>query len=162
MAHSSSWKPTNWQEMIAGTECPLCDAIKATALADNYGITIADLSFSRLRLSRNQFVAGYCVLICKRHAVEPYQLEPQERAMFFDDLAKVGKALQAVYGADKMNYELLGNLVPHLHAHVVPRYFTDEAPGRPIDPTSQGREVYLSDIDYDERVAQIRQALKSA
>jgi diadenosine tetraphosphate (Ap4A) HIT family hydrolase len=31
-----------------------------------------------------------------------------------------------------MNYQLLGNLVPHLHVHVVPRYLDDPAPGKPM------------------------------
>ena len=31
----------------------------------------------------------------------------------------------------------------HLHTHLIPRYFTDDAPNRPIDPTPAGREVYL-------------------
>jgi diadenosine tetraphosphate (Ap4A) HIT family hydrolase len=31
-----------------------------------------------------------------------------------------------------MNYQLLGNLVPHLHVHLVPRYLDDPAPGKPL------------------------------
>ena len=39
----------------------------------------------------------------------------------FDDLAKAGNALQKVFNADKMNYNILGNLIPHLHTHILPR-----------------------------------------
>jgi len=56
-----------------------------------------------------------------------------------------------------MNVNLLGNLVPHLHAHLVPRYYGDSAPGRPIDPGLQ--VVTLTPDEYQERVRQIQAAL---
>ncbi|MBG0567906.1 hypothetical protein [Actinoplanes aureus] len=31
-----------------------------------------------------------------------------------------------------MNYETLGNTVPHLHTHLLPRFAQDPAPGRPF------------------------------
>ena len=56
-----------------------------------------------------------------------------------------------------MNINLLGNLVPHLHAHLVPRYYDDPAPGRPIDPGL--RVVTLTPDEYQERLRQIQAAL---
>jgi diadenosine tetraphosphate (Ap4A) HIT family hydrolase len=61
---------------------------------------------------------------------------------FFDDLRIAAQAIDAVYKPLKMNFEILGNTVPHLHAHIVPRYYNDPAPGRPIDPTEQ--QIYLA------------------
>jgi diadenosine tetraphosphate (Ap4A) HIT family hydrolase len=55
-----------------------------------------------------------------------------------------------------MNYNILGNVIPHMHVHIVPRYFTDSAPNRPIDPALKGHEVYLSAADYAERIKLIR------
>jgi diadenosine tetraphosphate (Ap4A) HIT family hydrolase len=75
-------------------------------------------------------------------------------------VAQAGRVLQRVFGADKMNYQMLGNAVPHLHAHLIPRYFTDPAPQRPIDPTPHGQEVYLPAAEYHQRIAKIREALK--
>ena len=40
--------------------------------------------------------------------------------------------LQRHYRPLKMNYEVLGNALPHLHTHLVPRYLDDPAPGRPF------------------------------
>ena len=59
--------------------------------------------------------------------------------------------------SSKMNINLLGNLVPHLHAHLLPRYEGDPAPGRPIDPGQQ--VVMLTPDEYQERVRQIQAAL---
>jgi diadenosine tetraphosphate (Ap4A) HIT family hydrolase len=56
-----------------------------------------------------------------------------------------------------MNINLLGNLVPPLHAHLVPRYYGDPAPGRPIDPNVQ--VVMLTPGEYQQRVRLIQEAL---
>ncbi len=151
---TENWKPPSWETLISGESCPVCQLIKTGQQEDEHGIAVADLQFSRLFLSKNQYVRGYCVLICRRHVIEPFELMADERAMFFDDLARAGKSLQEAFGADKMNYNLLGNVIPHLHAHILPRYFTDAAPRRPIDPGVE--EVYLTAAEYAERVRLIQ------
>ena len=55
-----------------------------------------------------------------------------------------------------MNFQLLGNLVPHLHARIVPRYYGDPAPGRPLDLGDQ--MVRLAPQEYEERVRLIQEA----
>jgi diadenosine tetraphosphate (Ap4A) HIT family hydrolase len=44
----------------------------------------------------------------------------------------VARALEAVFRPVKLNLMTLGNGVPHLHTHVVPRYPGDPAPGGPL------------------------------
>jgi diadenosine tetraphosphate (Ap4A) HIT family hydrolase len=56
-----------------------------------------------------------------------------------------------------MNFEILGNAVPHLHCHIKPRYYGDPAPGRPI--SLDGAETRLTAPEYAARVATIRAAL---
>jgi diadenosine tetraphosphate (Ap4A) HIT family hydrolase len=41
--------------------------------------------------------------------------------------------VRAEFDPVKLNYLTLGNTVPHLHTHVVPRYRDDPAPGGPIE-----------------------------
>jgi diadenosine tetraphosphate (Ap4A) HIT family hydrolase len=141
---------------------PDCDLIHSGRPEDEYGIAIADLTFSRLFLAKNQYVRGYCVLMCHRHVIEPHELAAEERRMYFDDLARVGEGLQRAFQADKMNYNILGNVVPHLHTHILPRYFTDPAPNRPIDPGLKGHEVYLSAEEYAKRIRLIRASIGAA
>jgi len=77
---------------------------------------------------------GYCCLVLKRHAVELHQLSADEGAALMKDLQRVAKALQAITGAVKLNYEIHGNTIPHLHVHLLPRYRGDPFKDGPIDP----------------------------
>jgi diadenosine tetraphosphate (Ap4A) HIT family hydrolase len=63
----------------------------------------------------------------------------------------VAHALQAVFAPVKMNYNVLGNWVPHLHTHLVPRYADDPRPGWPFpfpepDPPSMPQERLARDV----------------
>ena len=158
---TENWKSENWDALIRGEDCPVCELIQSDRAEDDHGIMVMDLSFSRLFLQKNQFVQGYCVLMCHWHVIEPAELSEAERAKYFNDVALVGRGLQQVFKADKLNYNILGNIVPHLHTHLLPRYFTDEAPNRPIDPGLRGHEVFLSASGYDERIQLIRDHLGS-
>jgi diadenosine tetraphosphate (Ap4A) HIT family hydrolase len=126
--------PEEWDALVRGDGCPLCGAVASDAVADAHGHTVADLRLSRLRLASNQSSPGYCILICARHVCEPHELTADERERFFADLCDAGRAIATVFGAFKMNFQLLGNLVPHLHAHITPRYRDDPVPGGPISP----------------------------
>lgn len=143
--------------MVRGEDCPLCAELARDAAPNAHGYPVAELSRSRLRLAANQWVPGYCVLISHRHVREPYELEVADRNAFFDDLMLVGRALERVYEPIKLNFQLLGNAVPHLHCHITPRYYGDAAPNRPLDPNLDQR--FLLPDEAVERVAAIRAAL---
>jgi diadenosine tetraphosphate (Ap4A) HIT family hydrolase len=147
-----------WDALVRGENCPLCAVIDSDEPADSHGYTIADLSFSRLRLATNQYCPGYCVLICHRHVREPYELGRQERATYFEDLMRAAQAIETVFQPIKMNFEILGNAVPHLHCHIIPRYYGDPAPGAPLQPDAE--LVELTPDEYEQRVEAIREALE--
>ena len=133
-----NWMPREkWDALVRGEGCPLCGEILKTEPLNEFGYTVADLKTGRLRLCSNQYVKGYCVLIYKKHVREPYELSPEEQQEYFKDVMTAGEALEKAFGADKMNFQILGNLVPHLHCHLIPRYYGDPAPGRPIDPEAE-------------------------
>ena len=58
------------------------------------------------------------------------------------DVRKVSAAISSVTDAVKMNYEIHGNSIPHLHMHFFPRYRGDQFEGQPINPKSVVRPVY--------------------
>lgn len=143
-----------WDELQKGIGCPLCEEFPEV---DDSGFTVAHLSKSILRLARNQFSAGYSVLVCTEHGPEPYSLQPKDQAAYLDDMARVGAALDRVFAPDKMNFLTLGNSVPHLHTHLIPRYLGDPEPGAPYLPESG--TVTLTEAGYQDRVDRIRRAL---
>jgi diadenosine tetraphosphate (Ap4A) HIT family hydrolase len=47
-------------------------------------------------------------------------------------VSRVARALAEAYDAVKLNYELLGNLLPHIHWHLIPRRADDPIPRQPV------------------------------
>jgi diadenosine tetraphosphate (Ap4A) HIT family hydrolase len=152
------WMPQEqWEALVRGDTCPICSDLDLNEYANAYGYTIADLSFSRLLLSANQAVGGYCVLICKKHICELHHLEQKEQILYFSDLMRAAQAIEKVFRPVKMNFEIQGNTVPHLHCHIKPRFYGDAAPNAPIHPDKS--PLFLRPEEYDERVRLIREAL---
>lgn len=87
-----------------------------------------------------------------RHVAEPTELTDPEAAAFGREVLAVGRAIERVLEPVKLNYQLLGNEVPHLHAHVIPRYADDPRPGWPFpfpdpEPGPMPRERLLADAE---------------
>jgi diadenosine tetraphosphate (Ap4A) HIT family hydrolase len=101
---------------------------------NGFGVRVQAATYSDAYLQRADMQRGYTIVIWRgRHVVEPTDLEPHEAAGYWREVLRVARALQRYYQPLKMNYETLGNMVPHLHTHLVPRYAEgDPAPGRPF------------------------------
>lgn len=69
-----------------------------------------------------QFVEGYCLLLPDPVVKDLNALTGEERAQYLRDMAAIGDAVLEVTGAKRINYEILGNVEPALHAHVFPRF----------------------------------------
>ena len=69
---------------------------------------------------------GFCRVIWNAHAKEMSDLTAAERTALMDAVNQVELAQRDVLSPDKINLASLGNVVPHLHWHVIPR-FTDDA-----------------------------------
>jgi diadenosine tetraphosphate (Ap4A) HIT family hydrolase len=79
-------------------------------------------------MGRQQVLRGYSLLLPDPVVPHLNALEPAPRAVFLDDLGRLGDAVLAATGALRINYAIFGNLEPALHAHVHPRY-VDEPDG---------------------------------
>jgi len=68
-----------------------------------------------------QFLPGYCLLLPDPVVPHLNAMDMESRQAFLADMTRLGDAVLAVTGAARINYEMLGNLEPALHAHVFPR-----------------------------------------
>ncbi|MDH5741056.1 MAG: HIT family protein [Nitrospira sp.] len=93
---------------------------------------IANLGLSKAYLHEDQFFPGWTVVVFQRHATELFQLAPIERAQLIEEVSLVANTLSEIYQAKKINYELLGNQLPHIHWHLIPRLAGDPAPREPV------------------------------
>jgi diadenosine tetraphosphate (Ap4A) HIT family hydrolase len=75
---------------------------------------------------------GFCRVILKRHAREMTDLEPAERDGLMAVVYAVESAVRETMKPDKMNIASLGNMTPHVHWHVVPRFADDRHFPTPI------------------------------
>lgn len=133
----SSWRdPERWARWVRGDDCPIC-AVVAREPA------LAELEMCRAMLGEEGApMPGYVWLAVRRHVVELHELTEAEGAALMRDLQRVSRALLAATGAVKLNVEIHGNTVPHLHVHLFPRWVGDRFEGRPIDPKSVREPVY--------------------
>lgn len=134
-------------------ECPMCRRWE-----DHSELRIAELKHSFVVLNRDQFFPGYTLLFTKQHVTELFHLDASVRAGLMEEVSLIAKTLQAVFQPDKINYELLGNMVPHMHWHLVPRFATDPLWPRPIWAENHD-EVMLPADEYRQRILKIRQEL---
>jgi diadenosine tetraphosphate (Ap4A) HIT family hydrolase len=68
---------------------------------------------------------GFCRVIVQRHVREMTDLAPGERTRVMEIVFAVEAAVRAALAPDKVNLASLGNVTPHLHWHVIPRYIDD-------------------------------------
>ena len=134
--------------------CPMCRKWN-----DEPEMRIAEFKHCHVMLNRDQFFRGYCFVYTRSHLTELFHLDLQTRNGVVEEMTSVAAALFRLFNPEKINYELLGNMVPHMHWHVVPRFTTDPLWPRPI--WSEPHEpVELAAAEYTERIALIRQELR--
>jgi diadenosine tetraphosphate (Ap4A) HIT family hydrolase len=104
-------------------------------------------------LQRADIQRGYTIVIWRgRHVAEPIELADAEAAVYWLEVLRVARALVAHLRPVKLNFETLGNSLPHLHTHVLPRYADDPRPGWPLPFPEDERPpideaLYASDVD---------------
>ena len=126
---AAMWRTDAWAGLVSGAVCPICLRGEPTDV-------LLDLGVGWVTASPDAPLPGYVALVARRHVVEPFELEAAEGHALWDALAQVARGLQAAAGAIKLNYEIHGNTIPHLHVHVFPRFPGDPYEGRPIDPST--------------------------
>ncbi len=136
--------------------CPACSG--AWPRLDHH---LTDLGLSKVYLHDDQFFPGWTVVVFQRHATELFHLAPTERIQLMEEVNLVAKTLAQTYQARKVNYELLGNQLPHIHWHLIPRLATDPNPLEPVWRIPH-EPVLLSGSALQSAVHLLKQALRVA
>jgi len=79
----------------------------------------------RVVLVNDAHYPGFCRVIWTQHIKEMTDLNATQRATLMSVVWQVEAAIRSVMQPDKINVASLGNVVPHLHWHVIPRYTDD-------------------------------------
>src|SRR6202035_862755 len=79
-----------------------------------------------------QFYHGYCVLVARTHCRELSGLADGARRAYLEEMCVLAAAIEACFRPHKLNYELLGNQVPHPHWHLFPRTKDDPEALKPV------------------------------
>lgn len=118
--------------------CPLCEVV-ARCERGEFPLRIALLDHTAVILGDNQGCPGWCVAVLRRHVEHLDELPVDEQAGVFAEVAAVARAIRAEFprsGANgsppRINYECLGNVVAHIHWHVIPRHAVDPTPRAPV------------------------------
>ena len=110
--------------------CEICERITEFTPENPY--LVAEMETGYAVLADNQYYEGYTIFLAKECVPELHLLLPEVRATFLDEMSIVAEAMFRAFAPRKLNYELLGNSVSHLHWHIFPRYEDDPNPRWPV------------------------------
>jgi diadenosine tetraphosphate (Ap4A) HIT family hydrolase len=143
---------------MRGRDCPMCAEGRPDVSHDGARVFASDVVDAYLR--RENVAPGYTIVVWRgRHVAEPTELSADEAARYWLDVLRVARALSECFEPAKLNFMTLGNAVPHLHTHVVPRYVDDPDPGRPLRHWDRDEPRRIPDDEYATQVAAVRAAI---
>jgi diadenosine tetraphosphate (Ap4A) HIT family hydrolase len=150
--------PADWAQRMAGVGCSMCATL---GRGDNeYVVAVDQLPFTEVGLERRSKLPGYCIVIWRHgHVAEPVDLSAADAAGYWKDVLDVARAVRAEFHPVKLNFLTLGNCVPHLHTHVVPRYPDDPAPGGPLVWETIFADEPIAERTLQERATALRSRL---
>ena len=122
------------------TNCPLCRPEKETVLWND--------ARCRAILVDDPDYAGFCRVIWREHVKEMTDLAEADRNHFMTVVHAVEQVLRELMHPDKINLASLGNQVPHLHWHVIPRFADDAHFSDPIW-TTRKRDARMTRTDRE-------------
>ena len=119
--------------------CPICTA-------DNEEILWRNDKLRVIAVHNEANAPAFCRVIWQNHVAEMTDLDAAERAELMETVYRVESAMRQVFKPAKINLASLGNVVPHLHWHVIARFADDAHFPAPIwAPAVRRHEMSLPD-----------------
>jgi diadenosine tetraphosphate (Ap4A) HIT family hydrolase len=134
--------------------CPLCDA-------DGGQVVARTDKFRLVRADEEGFPAFYRV-VWNDHVAEFSDLSPADRTLCMEAVAQVERLLRERLAPAKINLAALGNMVPHLHWHVIARFDWDSRFPAPVWAAAQRRPDPARIADLEARRPGLEAALREA
>ena len=127
-------------------DCELCETTG--------GELIWQDDFCRIVHVEDAHYAGFCRVILNHHVKEMTDLSETERSRLMNTVFAVEAGMRETIRPDKINLASLGNMTPHVHWHVIPRFRNDRHFPNPIwgEPLREGGATALN-------MEQLRQAI---
>jgi len=135
-----NWR-RGWAEQRRGLGCVLCPRTEVDD--DEWGTLVYSGRALNAFVWKTGLVPGYVVAVWSGpHVSEPTELSDEDLGAYWREVTLVGRAVEQVVEPAKMNYLTLGNNIPHLHTHIVPRPVLDPHPNAPLPFTylDEGRQ----------------------
>jgi diadenosine tetraphosphate (Ap4A) HIT family hydrolase len=109
---------------MSGENCELCAMAGGTVLWEDAGcrvVRVADVHYP-----------GFCRVVWNEHVREMTDLPEGRRRRLMDVVFAVERVVRDLFSPDKVNLASFGNMTPHLHWHVIPRWRDDRHFPEPV------------------------------
>lgn len=104
--------------------CFICERIGMIQKGTN-PYFVKELETGYVVIGDHQHFKGYTLFLFKEHVTELHLIDRSTKMKFLEEMSIVAQAVQNAFGAEKMNYEMLGNGEAHMHWHLFPRKEND-------------------------------------
>ncbi len=125
--------------------CPLCDGVGGQVLWQDW--------FCRVVRADEPDYPGFLRVILNAHVKEMTDLQAADQQDLMHVVLASEAALREVMAPDKVNLASLGNVVPHLHWHVIPRFADDPHFPNPVWGERKRDAPHAAPDDLDARLA---------
>lgn len=120
-------------------------------------IEIVKLEAATIYLNRDQKHKGRLIITLNSHKREYFEIEETERNQYFKEVSLTAAALDKVYKPDKINYATFGDLVSHVHIHMVPKHKDGLQWGKPFNDGIP--KEFLTEEEYAVIVTELKTAI---
>jgi diadenosine tetraphosphate (Ap4A) HIT family hydrolase len=148
--------PEKWLYQSQKEHCPYCQKEDDPSNSE----ILKQFKYSELCAHPKVSLKGTCYLITREHFIELFDMDEQSLLGFMQEIQISARELKEETGAFKINYEIHGNSVPHLHMHLFPRYLDDPFAGTSIDYNRIDPPVYQKG-EFEEFVRSMQKRLAS-
>ncbi|WP_302821258.1 HIT family protein [Fusobacterium ulcerans] len=95
-------------------------------------IKICTIDCADIYFFKDQKHLGRCIVALNEHYTEMYKIPEKKLNEFIKVVSKVSFTIAKLFKADKVNYAVYGDIVPHFHVHLVPKKKDELQWGKPF------------------------------